>query len=128
MEMLKAGADISDYTAEKLAQNDTKEFGTGNHVFTVGQISVMDTDPINKKKADIMSALEENRRKGGYAASFLMVTDILKEDTYLWYTGCEDSLLVRAFGKKPENYSVHLPGVMSRKKQVTPFLLKAFEN
>lgn len=71
-----------------------------------------------------MSALEENRRKGGYAASFLMVTDILKEDTYLWYTGCEDSLLVRAFGKKPENYSVHLPGVMSRKNRLRHFCSK----
>lgn len=35
MEMLKAGADISDYPAEKLAHNDTKEFEAG------GKFSVM---------------------------------------------------------------------------------------
>ena len=44
MEMLKAGADISDYPAEKLAHNDTKEFEAGGKVFSCGQISVMDLE------------------------------------------------------------------------------------
>ena len=35
MEMLKAGADISDYPAEKLAGNDTKEFESAGKVFTL---------------------------------------------------------------------------------------------
>ena len=34
MEMLKAGADISDYPAEKLARNDTKEFSAAGNIFT----------------------------------------------------------------------------------------------
>ena len=52
MDMLKAGADISDYPAEKLAHNDTKEFEAGGKTFSCGQISVMDVEPINAKKAD----------------------------------------------------------------------------
>ena len=91
MEMLKAGADISDYPAEKLAGNDTKEFESAGKVFTVGQISVMDVEPINAKKADIMAALEKNRAAHNYVASYLMVTNILTEDTYLWFTdGAKD--------------------------------------
>lgn len=50
MDMLKAGADISDYTADQLAHNDTKEFEAGDKVFTCGQISVMDTAPVDAKK------------------------------------------------------------------------------
>ncbi len=46
MDMLKAGADLSDFTAEQLAHNDTKEFEAGDKVFTCGQISVMDIAPI----------------------------------------------------------------------------------
>ena len=76
MDMLKAGADISDYSAEKLAGNDTKEFESAGKPFSCGQISVMDLAPINAKKADIMAALEATKAAKGYAASYLMVTDI----------------------------------------------------
>ena len=86
MEMLKAGADISDYPAEKLAHNDTKEFEAGGKVFSCGQISVMDLEPIEAKRADIMKVLEETKAEKQYEASYLMVTNILTEDTYLWFT------------------------------------------
>lgn len=126
MEMLKAGADISDYPAEKLARNDTKEFSAAGNIFTVGQISVMNVDPINEKKAEIMKVLEAIKAEKGYAASYLMVTDILAEDTFLWFTEGAESIVEKAFAGKPENGVAYLPHVMSRKKQVTPPLLKAY--
>ncbi len=126
MDMLKAGADISDYPAEKLAHNDTKEFESNGKTFSCGQISVMDLAPINEKKADIMKALEATKAEKGYEASYLMVTDILAEDTYLWFTAGAEEAAEKAFGKKAENGYVYLPKVMSRKKQVAPFLLKVY--
>lgn len=126
MEMLKAGADISDYPAEKLAGNDTKEFESAGKVFTVGQISVMDVEPINAKKADIMAVLEKNRAAHNYVASYLMVTNILTEDTYLWFTDGAKDVAEKAFNKTAEDNCVYLPKVMSRKKQVSPQLIKAY--
>lgn len=126
MDMLKAGADISDYPAEKLAHNDTKEFESNGKTFSCGQISVMDLAPVNAKKADIMKALEATKAEKGYEASYLMVTDILAEDTYLWFTDGAEAAAEKAFGKKAENGYVYLPKVMSRKKQVAPFLLKVY--
>lgn len=126
MDMLKAGADISDYPAEKLAHNDTKEFEAGGKTFSCGQISVMDVEPINAKKADIMKALEATKAEKNYEASYFMVTNILTEDTYLWFTEGAEAAAEKAFGKKAENGMVYLPKVMSRKKQVAPFLLKVY--
>jgi len=126
MDMLKAGADISDYPAEKLAHNDTKEFEAGGKTFSCGQISVMDVDPINAKKADIMKALEATKAEKNYEASYLMVTNILTEDTFLWFTKGAEEVAEKAFGKKAEDGMVYLPKVMSRKKQVAPFLLKVY--
>lgn len=126
MDMLKAGADISDYPAEKLAHNDTKEFEAGGKTFSCGQISVMDVEPINAKKADIMKALEATKAEKNYEASYLMITNILTEDTYLWFTEGAEAAAEKAFGKKAENGMVYLPKVMSRKKQVAPFLLKVY--
>ena len=107
-------------TAKELA-----EIAAGN-VFTVGQISVMNVDPINEKKAEIMKVLEAIKAEKGYAASYLMVTDILAEDTFLWFTEGAESIVEKAFAGKPENGVAYLPHVMSRKKQVTPPLLKAY--
>ena len=108
------------------ARNDTKEFSAAGNVFTVGQISVMNVDPINEKKAEIMKVLEVIKAEKGYAASYLMVTDILAEDTFLWFTEGAESIVEKAFAGKPENGVAYLPHVMSRKKQVTPPLLKAY--
>ena len=101
MEMLKAGADISDYPAENL-------------------------EPIEAKRADIMKVLEETKAEKQYEASYLMVTNILTEDTYLWFTSGAEAAAEEAFGKKAEDRCVYLPKVMSRKKQVAPFLLKVY--
>lgn len=124
MEMLKAGADISDYSADQLAHNDTKEFEAGDKIFTCGQISVMDIAPIEAKKADIIAILNREKAEKGYAGSFLMVTNILTENTDLWYTDGDEATAEEAFGKKAEEGKIFLPGVMSRKKQVTPYLIK----
>ena len=126
MDMLKAGADISDYPAEKLAHNDTKEFEAGGKVFSCGQISVMDVEPINAKREEIMAALEATKSEKKYEASYLMVTNILTEDTYLWFTAGAEEAAEKAFAKKAEGGCIYLPKVMSRKKQVAPFLLKVY--
>lgn len=126
MEMLKAGADISDYSAEQLASNDRKEFESAGNTFTVGQISVMDVEPINAKKDAIMAVLEKNKAEKGYVASYLMVTDILAEDTFLWFTDGAQEIVEAAFEKKAHNQCVYLPKVMSRKKQVSPPLINAY--
>ncbi len=126
MEMLKAGADISDYSAEQLASNDRKEFESAGNTFTVGQISVMDVEPINAKKDAIMAVLEKNKAEKGYVASYLMVTDILAEDTFLWFTDGAQEIVEAAFEKKADNQCVYLPKVMSRKKQVSPPLINAY--
>ena len=126
MEMLKAGADISDYSAEQLASNDRKEFESAGNTFTVGQISVMDVAPINAKKDAIMAVLEKNKAEKGYVASYLMVTDILAEDTFLWFTDGAQEIVEAAFEKKADNQCVYLPKVMSRKKQVSPPLINAY--
>ena len=86
----------------------------------------MDLAPINEKKAEIMKALEATKAEKGYEASYLMVTDILAEDTYLWFTAGAEEAAEKAFDKKAENSYVYLPKVMSRKKQVAPFLLKVY--
>ena len=127
LDMLKAGADISDLTNDKIVRTDMKEFSEAGQTISIGQISVMDTTDLLAKQAELVAALESLRTANGYAASYIMVTNILDESTTLIYSGDVESVVVNAFGKNVKDNAVFLPNTMSRKKQIVPPILGAMK-
>ena len=125
--MLKAGADISDLTNDEIVRTDMKEFSEAGQTISIGQISVMDTTDVLAKQAELVEALEALRTANGYAASYIMVTNILDESTTLIYSGDVESVVVNAFGKDVKDNAVFLPNTMSRKKQIVPPILGAMK-
>ena len=57
MEMLKAGANVSDLTPDQIVHNDMKEFSDGVHTFTVAQVQVMDTSDLLVQKNELLVCL-----------------------------------------------------------------------
>lgn len=127
LDMLKAGADISDLTNDEIVRTDMKEFSEAGQTISIGQISVMDTTDVLAKQAELVAALEALRTDNGYAASYIMVTNILDESTTLIYSGDVESVVVNAFGKNVKDNAVFLPNTMSRKKQIVPPILGAMK-
>ena len=127
LDMLKAGADISDLTNDEIVSTDMKEFSEAGQTISIGQISVMDTTDVLAKQAELVAALEDLRTANGYAASYIMVTNILDESTTLIYSGDVESVVVNAFGKNVKDNAVFLPNTMSRKKQIVPPILGAMK-
>jgi len=78
-------------------------------------------------EAVLVAALEGLRTANGYAASYIMVTNILDESTTLIYSGDVESVVVNAFGKDVKDNAVFLPNTMSRKKQIVPPILGAMK-
>ena len=127
MDMLKAGANVSDLTPDQIAHNDMKEFSGGGKTFTVSQVQVMDTSDLLAQKQVLLSALEKMRAEKGYDASFLMITSIIDEATNFIFAGNMDDVVSKAFSKDVLDKEVYLPKVMSRKKQIIPPLLDAMK-
>lgn len=127
LDMLKAGADISDLTNDEIVRTDMKEFSEAGQTISIGQISVMDTTDVLAKQAELVAALEALRTANGYTASYIMVTNILDESTTLIYSGDVESVVVNAFGKNVKDNAVFLPNTMSRKKQIVPPILGAMK-
>lgn len=125
MEMLKAGADISDLSNEEIVRTDMKEFSEAGQTISIAQISVMDATDVLAKQADLVAALEALRADKDYKASYLMVTNILEEATTLLFAGDVEGVVKAAFQKDVDNNGVYLPNTMSRKKQIAPPILKA---
>lgn len=125
MALLKAGSAAKRVSAFEIIKNDLKEFVVGEVKFAIGQISVMDAGEILAMKAELHQALEKVLAAEQYTMAFLMITEILHENTYLLYAGSSQHVLAQAFGDSGQDGVVFLPGVMSRKKQVVPRIVEA---
>lgn len=127
-EMFAAGSNLANKTAEEIFYQDFKKFDQGDTTFGVAQITSMSAEELagaKEKLQDYMKGAAEEQR---LTMLFFMLTDILNESTELLYYGKgADQLAENAFGKAPENGSVILPGIVSRKKQLIPALFSALQ-
>jgi len=66
------------------------------------------------------------KEEGERHAILLLLTDIMQEGSQLLVLSDDNSKIDTAFDIKLENNEIWLPKVMSRKKQIIPFLEKQF--
>ena len=123
-EMFERTSDLTRVAAEDIVARDVKDYDAGGgqrlriaQVETVGQT-------LAERGDELLQALDAVREREGAALVALMVTDIMSKATQLYATG-ERTVLERAYGDAWEDGVAALPGVMSRKKQVAPALLRA---
>ena len=126
LDMLKAGADLSDKSVEQLISLDAKEFQMGSSKVEIAQVNAVDTNDVLVHKADIEAALSKVISEKGLDLFLFVVTDILTNDSVAVAIGNEASKVEQAFNVKLDNNEATLKGVVSRKKQIVPVLTEAF--
>ncbi|MEZ4599000.1 MAG: putative manganese-dependent inorganic diphosphatase [Syntrophotaleaceae bacterium] len=125
--MFAAGSALSAYsTVKDLLLADFKEYQAGNRLFGVGQVEVVGFEEfyrVKEKIAEELSALRSSRKM---TAAGLLVTDIVHETSLLLADGeAELPYLIGYPECEPGLYE--LKGVLSRKKQLVPHLLKVLK-
>jgi len=119
--MFSRGVD-PDMPADKLISSDMKEFHLGSHAVVISQITTVDSDPFLSRKDELLDTLDKNRIARHYDIAMLMITNVLKEGTELFFSGDPD-IIRNAFALDDLNDShIFLPMVLSRKKQIVPAL------
>lgn len=126
MELLRHGSALNSLTAEEIVHNDVKEFDFTLGKVTVTQVIVMDAQQAKEKQAELQAALQATVDKQETDTALLMITNIMEENTDLLWAGRHKDLLDAAFGEQTAEGTYHLPGVLSRKKQIIPPLSEAF--
>ncbi len=123
-EMFEQSSDVSRVSADDLVVRDLKEYELdGGRTLSVAQIETVGA-ALNERLEELLAAVVALRDRRGHLLSALMVTDIFARSTVLLVAG-PDQLIELAFGRRPVDGVIELPGVMSRKKQVAPGLLGA---
>lgn len=110
-------------TPDKAIRADFKHFNTGDLLFGVGQVEVVGFDEFFEMKEMLRKALKRVKEQDRLALAGLMVTDIYSETTLFLVEGKNELAHVMGYPQfEPHLYE--LKGVMSRKKQMVPHLLK----
>ena len=82
----------------------------------------------NVLKEEIAKEVEHEIGKYGYSLFIFVVTDIINSNSLLFVYGKEIDLVQNAFKKDVVDNEVLLENVVSRKKQIIPFLMTAAQN
>ncbi|MCW3011894.1 MAG: putative manganese-dependent inorganic diphosphatase [Solirubrobacterales bacterium] len=122
-EMFEVTSDVSGVAADALLARDLKAYElSGGQTICIGQVETVG-DALLARAAELHAAATEHLTHAGHRLVALMVTDVSVGGTHLVVAG-DVPLAERAFGASAVDGLIALPGVMSRKKQVAPPLMK----
>jgi manganese-dependent inorganic pyrophosphatase len=108
---------------QQLFLRDFKEFRVGQFRIGVSQVNIYNTR-LGPLRSLLTEFMDRERRGRGYDILLLMLTDIINEGSEILVVGNKE-LVERAFDVNVKGRSFFLPGVISRKKQVIPRLIRA---
>ena len=120
LEMLKAGTDLDDFTAEELVNLDAKSVEKNGNKFVIAQVNTVDIDKVLERQENLENAIQNEINKNGLVLFVLAITDILNSNSEIVALGKRVDAVEKAFGKVLENNRMFLEGVVSRKKQLLP--------
>lgn len=122
--MFSAGTSLEGKTEAEVFFGDFKDFRIQGLKVGVSQVNIYHTDlaPLRQRLKAFMRRLQDHR---GYDLLLLMLTDIIGEGSELLVVGSQSEIVERAFGVSLSEEPVFLPGVISRKKQVIPRIIRA---
>lgn len=126
-QIFQAGSTLAAYSCvEALLTADFKEYAIDSRRFGVGQVEVVTFEEFEERREEIAVGLQALREKRNLGLAGLLVTDIVQQNSQLMVSGDQD--LVAAIGyPRLDSGRFDLKGVLSRKKQLLPHLLKAFK-
>ncbi len=127
LEMLKAGADLSDKSIEELISLDAKEFQMGNAKVEIAQVNTVDAEEVLEQQDELEEAISKVIEEKNLDLFVFVVTDILENDSVVLSLGKEAAGVERAFNVTLDNKRATLKDVVSRKKQIVPSLTDALK-
>ena len=120
LEMLKAGTDLDDFSAEELINIDSKEFERSGIKFAIAQVNTVSIPDVLKRKEELENVIKNEISKKELSLFVFAITDILNSNSEIIVLGEKSEVVEKAFNIKLEDNRAFLEGVVSRKKQLLP--------
>ena len=126
--MFNEGSRLGKRTPDEIFHIDCKSFKAEQYRLTVSQVTSVSSRELQRVKDRLLPYMENLLPNADADMLFMMLTDIIREQTELLFVGQGAKGVVQAaFGVDGDQNSVLLKGVVSRKKQVLGPLINAIE-
>ncbi len=122
LDMLKAGTDLSSFSAKDLINLDAKTVDLNGSKVKVAQVNSVDINSVLENQKDIEEEISASIQEENLDLFVFAITDILNSNSEAIVLGKRSDIVENAYKKKIENNRVFLPGVVSRKKQMLPIM------
>ena len=126
-QLFSSGSVLTGRRPEEAITADCKEYSEGGRRFSVAQIEEIGFKQFWEKREALVGALESYRATNSYLFSSLLITDVVRQTSLLLVAGDQD-YLDRIHYPEVETGVFELQGVVSRKKQLLPFLVHCLEH
>ena len=128
-EMFRAGSRHDDQTEEEIFYADFKTFNSEDKKIGISQVNVIGESDTDVLSGRMKPYLKEVMQTTHLDMVLLMLTDVMTESSRLLFLGeGVDEIVHSAFKVTTHDNEAFLPGIVSRKKQTMPYILKAMQN
>jgi len=125
MDMLKAGTDLSDYSAGQLLGIDAKVFPMGAATVEIAQINTVSIADMLTRKNELEAQMQAIISEKGLDLFVAVITDILNSNSQIIALGNRTDIVEKGFQVTLVENTALLEGVVSRKKQIVPVMDKS---
>ena len=121
--MFASGASLANEDPRKMLESDFKQYEEFGLRFGIGQVEVTTLTDLEEYRKEYLLELEQLKRAYALSWAMFLITDVVKEQSVLLMTPMQGYERKLAYVREAEN-TFSLPGVLSRKKQLLPEVLR----
>lgn len=125
-QLFNSGSVLTSKPATQAITTDCKEYTEGFRRFSVAQIEELGFDQFWKRKSEVIAALDVYCQSNGYFFSALLVTDVVQQTSLLLLAGAP-RFRAQVHYPEVEPGIYQLDGIVSRKKQLLPYLTQSLK-
>ncbi|MEI3530488.1 MAG: putative manganese-dependent inorganic diphosphatase [Bacilli bacterium] len=128
MKMFKAASNFKNIVdKEDVLYRDFKNFTIDNNKVGIGQIFTLNIEDIMDEKEEYIKLLEREAENNNYDIILFIVTDIVKNGSYIFYNQKAVNTLENSFRIEKLHQGYYLQDCLSRKKQIIPNIMDALD-
>ena len=121
-DLFSHGSSLSSQDPLRAVSSDFKVYNENGVAFGIGQVEVTTFSDLEQVRDSYIAALEQIKANNSLEWTMLLVTNVMSEDSLLITTAYKKCY--KLLYEEEGNGVYHLPGVLSRKKQLLPEIIR----